>query len=122
MGEKKIEEQESEVSKGKKEVGALRVMVDTYIKNPKFGDVKKFQGELDVAEHKVQILESELHASKSELADTITRLENLKNGGGRSRDKSPSGSLDSSLYSGEVAQYCMASKYEDFLMSSPLMD
>ena len=92
----------NEVSKGKKEVAALRVMVDSYTNNPTYGDVKKFQGELDTAEHKVQILESNLHTFKSELADTITKLESLKNGGGRSRDKSPSGSLDSSLFSGSM--------------------
>jgi hypothetical protein len=31
----------------------LQVMVQSYSQNPKFGDKKKFQGELDAVTHKV---------------------------------------------------------------------
>ena len=57
---------------------ALQVMVQTYTQTPKFGDVKKFQGELETAAHRVQVLESELNAFKTELADVNNALENIR--------------------------------------------
>ena len=52
---------------------ALQMMVQTYSQNPKFGDAKKFQGELDTATHKVQMLESDLHPLKNELQEVSTK-------------------------------------------------
>ena len=122
--EKIIEAQESEVLKGKfeiqkivikclflrsgqKEMKSLQLMIQTYTQNPKFGDVKKFQGELDTAAHKVQLLESELHAMQTELVDVNNTLENMKNQSPAinqiRRERSPSGSLASSLRSTQVS-------------------
>ena len=122
--EKIIEAQESEVLKGKfeiqkivikclflrsgqKEMKSLQLMIQTYTQNPKFGDVKKFQGELDAAAHKVQLLESELHAMQTELVDVNDRLENMRNQSPAinkiRRERSPSGSLASSMSSTQVS-------------------
>ena len=64
---------------GQKEMKSLQLMIQTYTQNPKFGDAKQFQGELDAAAHKVQLLESELHAMQTELVDVNNTLENIKN-------------------------------------------
>ena len=53
--EKQIEEMETEIEKGKKEISALRLMVQSYTNNPKFGDASKFQSELDTAIYNVQV-------------------------------------------------------------------
>ena len=86
---------------------SLQLMIQTYTQNPKFGDVKQFQGELDAAAHKVQLLESELHAMETELVDVNNALENIKNQSPTTnqikREKSPSGSLASSLLSTQVS-------------------
>eukprot|EP00092_Neocalanus_flemingeri_P058116 GFUD01069205.1.p1 GENE.GFUD01069205.1~~GFUD01069205.1.p1 ORF type:complete len:558 (+),score=166.38 GFUD01069205.1:488-2161(+) len=105
--EKKIEAQESDVLKGQKEMKSLQLMIQTYTQNPKFGDAKQFQGELDAAAQKVQLLESELHAMQTELVDVNNTLENMKNQSPSiniiRREKSPSGSLASSLLSAQVS-------------------
>jgi len=105
--EKKIEVQESDVLKGHKEIKSLQLMIQTYTQNPKFGDVKKFQGELDVAAHKVQLLESELQAMQTELVDVNDTLENMRNQSPAinkiRRKRSPSGSLASSMSSTQVS-------------------
>ena len=74
--EKQVENMESEIEKGnfqdkscnfeyecvsiliflgKKEISALRLMVQSYTNNPKFGDASKFQSELDSAIYNVQV-------------------------------------------------------------------
>ena len=53
-------------------------MVQSYTTNPKFGDAKKFQSELDSAIHHIQVLESDLHALSSELKDVNDKLEGKK--------------------------------------------
>ena len=53
--EKQIDEMETEIEKGKKEISALRLMVQSYTNNPKFGDASKFQSELDTAIYNVQV-------------------------------------------------------------------
>ena len=58
-----------------KEVRALDVMVDTYTKNPNFGDVKKFQNEINAAKTKLKLLESELMGLKSGLSLVVEGLE-----------------------------------------------
>ena len=50
-------------------------MVQSYTNNPKFGDAKKFQTELDSAIHHIQVLESDLHALNSQLKDVNDKLE-----------------------------------------------
>ena len=58
-----------------KEVRALDVMVDTYTKNPNFGDVKKFQNEINAARTKLKLLESELLGLRSGLSLVMNGLE-----------------------------------------------
>ena len=53
-------------------------MVQSYTMNPKFGDAKNFQSELDSAIHHIQVLESDLHALNSELKDVNGKLEEKK--------------------------------------------
>ena len=60
---------------GQKEMKALQLMVQTYSQNPKFGDAKQFQGELDAATHKVQMFESDLHSLKTELQEVRTNYD-----------------------------------------------
>jgi len=76
---------------------SLQLMIHTYTQNPKFGDAKQFQGELDAAAHKVQLLEAEMHSYQTELVDVIKVLENIKNQSPSinkvKRENSPSGSL-----------------------------
>ena len=52
--EKSIEVVESELLRGEKEMRSLQVMVVSYRNNPKFGDVTKFQSELDSVTLQVQ--------------------------------------------------------------------
>merc|ERR1711902_106340 len=76
--EKRAEDMESEIEKGKKEISALRLMVQSYTNNPKFGDASKFQSELDTAIYNVQVLESDLHAVNIQLKDLNNKLEDKK--------------------------------------------
>ena len=81
-------------------------MIQTYTENPKFGDAKQFQGELDAAAHKVQLLESEMHTYQTELVDVIHTLQKMKKQSpsiNNVREKSPSGSHASSLMSARVS-------------------
>ena len=87
---------------------SLQLMIQTYTQNPKFGDAKQFQGELDVGAHKVQLLESDLHAMQMELTDVNNTLENIKNHSPaalnqQKREGSPSGSQASSVLSAQVS-------------------
>ena len=59
---------------GKKEMTGLQLMVETYTKNPSYGDVNKFRAELDKVTHKVQVLESELFSVSSEMKEVVRRL------------------------------------------------
>ena len=56
--ERQIDDMETEIEKGKKEISALRLMVQSYTNNPKFGDASKFQSELDTAIYNVQVISS----------------------------------------------------------------
>jgi len=76
--EKQIDEMETDIEKGKKEISALRLMVQSYTNNPKFGDASKFQSELDTAIYNVQVLESDLHAVNIQLKDLNNKLEDKK--------------------------------------------
>lgn len=73
--ENAIENIEAEIEKGNKEVAALQLMVQSYTTNPKFGDAKKFQAELDSAIHHLQVLESDLHALNTQLKDVNDKLD-----------------------------------------------
>jgi len=73
-----VDDLEAEIVKGNKEIKALQLMVATYTQNPKFGDAKKFQAELDSATHRVQLLESSLHSLNRELAEVTRGLEERK--------------------------------------------
>jgi len=53
-------------------------MVESYTNNPKFGDAKKFQSELESASHNVQVLESDLHAVKTKLKVLEEKLDSPK--------------------------------------------
>lgn len=80
--EKKIEAQESELLRGQKEMKSLQLMIQTYKTNPKFGDVKTFEFELEDAVLRVQQLQASLHSLRSQLEEVKVALENLKLGGG----------------------------------------
>ena len=57
---------------------SLQLMIQTYRENPKFGDVKKFEEELELAVFRVQQLQSTLHSLRGQLDDVNLSLENLK--------------------------------------------
>ena len=63
---------------GQKEMKSLQLMIQTYRENPKFGDVKKFEEELELAVFRVQQLQSTLHSLRGQLDDVNLSLENLK--------------------------------------------
>jgi hypothetical protein len=65
--------------KGNKEIAALQLMVQSYTDNPKFGDAKNFQSELESATYNVQILESDLHALNIKLKDINEKLDSQRN-------------------------------------------
>jgi len=106
---KRIEVTEFDIEKGNKEIKALQLMVTSYKQNPKFGDATKFQEELDIAIHKVQVLESDLHSLNRELEDVDIQLENRKKPSGKPSPQctpltirkidSPGGSRSSSIQS-----------------------
>ena len=54
---------------------ALTIMVETYKKNPNFGDVKKFQGELDTTNSKLQKLEAEAQQLTKQLTSVLNGLD-----------------------------------------------
>jgi len=76
--EKKIDSHESDLIRGQKEMKSLQLMIQTYRENPKFGDVKKFEEELELAVFRVQQLQSTLHSLRGQLDDVNLSLENLK--------------------------------------------
>lgn len=84
-----VETLEADIAKGNKEITALQLMVASYTQNPKFGDAKKFQAELDIATHRVQVLESELHSVSQELEEVNRSLEERRGGGRRSPHPPP---------------------------------
>ena len=58
--EKSVEVVENELSKGQKEMKSLQLMVHTYRNNPKFGDVTKFEMELESVTLRVQHSQSQV--------------------------------------------------------------
>ena len=60
---------------------SLQLMIQTYRENPKFGDVKNFESELEDAVLRVQQLQASLHSLRSQLEEVNLSLENLKLGG-----------------------------------------
>ena len=73
---------------------SLQLMIQTYKKNPKFGDVKTFELELEDAVLRVQQLQASLHSLRSQVEEVNLALENLKLGGGAdSTSVSPSEGL-----------------------------
>lgn len=128
--EKKIDSQESELLRGQKEMKSLQLMIQTYRENPKFGDVKNFECELEDSVLRVQQLQASLHSLRSQLEEVLVALDNLKLGGGLitadSTSVSPSEGLTKKTVCGqnieEVSSYdsnnkvsggLAASKYEN---------
>ena len=58
--EKNVEVVENDLSKGQKEMKSLQLMVHTYRNNPKFGDVTKFEMELESVTLRVQHSQSQV--------------------------------------------------------------
>ena len=87
-------------------------MVQSYTTNPKFGDAKKFQSELDSAIYHVQVLESDLLALNSKLKDLDDKLEEKKGESSKPAsttpltihliENSPGGSRSDSIQSSSV--------------------
>ena len=57
---------------------ALQMMVETYKNNPKFGDARKFQSELDSANAKTQKIGSEIQELQSNLSSILSKLDRRK--------------------------------------------
>ena len=76
---------EAELSKSQKELFSLNQMMETYQNNPKFGNSKKFQAEIQNLHSHVSELESALTSIRAEHVQVEERLEAL-----RSRTSSPS--------------------------------
>ena len=55
-------------------MSGLQLMIESYTKNPSYGDVNKFRGELDKVTHRVQLLESDLFSLNTELSEILKRL------------------------------------------------
>ena len=62
---------------------SLQLMIQTYRENPKFGDVKSFESELEVAVLRVQHLQASLHSLRSQLEEVTVALNKLKLSGGQ---------------------------------------
>ena len=95
--EKKIKAQEEIVQKLNKESSALKVMVDSYVDNPAFGNAQQFTAELDSATCKLGDAEAKLLVLKAELASVNRVLDSKWKGrkGATSQSASPSMSLKS---------------------------
>ena len=50
-------------------------MIDTYTKNPSFGDASKFSGEYSATTQKLQSIESEIQQLQQELKSVMTTLD-----------------------------------------------
>ena len=114
--EKNIEDAEKKLSTKQKELKSLKQMVATYKSNPKFGNPKHFQGDIQNLTKEIADLDNAVRAMKADHAAIEDRLESLRSrspmvnvttaGGGASpmmltRDRTPrssqsSGSLKSS--------------------------
>lgn len=77
--EKKLEDKRTEIKKVTKEVNSLKLMVDTYSKNPGFGDASKLTGELNTTNEKL----NQLHGEEQHLQQELNRVTN------NLEDKSP---------------------------------
>ena len=55
-------------------MSGLQLMIESYTKNPSYGDVNKFRAELDKVTHRVQLLESDLFSLNTELSEIVKRL------------------------------------------------
>ena len=124
-------------------MSGLQLMIESYTKNPSYGDVNKFRGEMDKVTHRVQLLESDLFTLNSELAEIVKRLpgpetvepgldssvetESLCGSDTRSETQSQSSGYPSSASSLEVAevesQYGSVGSYrttiQDLINNSP---
>jgi hypothetical protein len=65
---------------GNKEIAALKLMVQSYTDNQKFGDAKNFQSELDSAIYNVQMIESDLDALNIKLKNINEKLDSHHHG------------------------------------------
>ena len=113
---------------GNKEIKAIQIMVQSYKQNPKFGNPKKFQEELEVVILKVQKLESELHSLNQDLTDVNQQLEQ-KNRLNKSPlitprtiskigSDSPGGSRSSSAGYGTISNYSGSDKDSESIENS----
>ena len=64
-----------------KEVAALRLMVETYTANPKFGDISQFSRELETATQRVEVLQSGLQLLGAELSGVCAKLDQIRMSG-----------------------------------------
>ena len=69
---------QNELNKSHKELNSLHQMMQTYQKQPKFGDSKKFQKDIQRAEMNVKHLEDRMTSLKAEHAQVERSLEELK--------------------------------------------
>jgi hypothetical protein len=76
--ERHIEMAEQDLAKKQKELHSLQQMVATYQSNPKFGNAKQFQGEIQNAHTTISEIESALIAMRADKAAIEHQLESLK--------------------------------------------
>jgi len=86
--EKLVEEKKKEEASAQKEMKALQMMVETYKNNPKFGDARKFQSELDSANAKTQKIGSEIQELQSNLSSILSKLDRRKDSRSPMRSRS----------------------------------
>ena len=114
--ERQMVSTQNELNKSHKELNSLHQMMQTYQKQPKFGDSKKFTKDIQKAELNVKQLEDRMTSLKAEHAQVERNLEELKlrfsprppGNGSFNRDrpsqKSKGGSVSSSSHSDESSQ------------------
>jgi len=76
--ERQMAATQNELNKSSKELNSLHQMMQTYQKQPKFGDSKKFQKDIQRAEIGTKQLEDRMTSLKAEHAQVEQNLKNLK--------------------------------------------
>jgi len=116
--EKKLEDKRTEIKKVTKEVNSLKLMVDTYSKNPGFGDASKLTGELNTTNEKLNQLHGEEQQLQQELSRVTNNLEDKSPGLRRSNLNRSQISLSSNMskksHDSGSTSYVDHSEFDDF--------
>merc|ERR1719342_1116582 len=115
---KSLRIREQRLKKVTKEANSLKLMVDTYSKNPGFGDASKLTGELNTTNEKLNQLHGEEQQLQQELSRVTNNLEDKSPGLRRSNLNRSQISLSSNMskksHDSGSTSYVDHSEFDDF--------